>query len=552
MYQPQSILRWIYIGRISLAAAIFVAAVFAWREADVTDTLVASLALVGTLVFTAGSAWWTTLRRRAATRTFCYFQHVFDLALVTTVVHLTGGAASQFAALYILVIASASLLLPASGGLLVATLGNVLYYADVLWSRTTDVDVGVILQLVVFAIAAIGTGYLGARLREAGANTEELEAQLEQTRLHAEDVLRNIRSGIITVDSRGRLLHANLAAGAMLGFDADGVLGRSAFPLLEPVAPGLSQALRQAVADGIRTTRGEAVLTRDGRTVPIGLSTTITEAEPSSGGGGGGGTVTTVIFQDISDNKRLEELRLRAERLEAVTELSASLAHEIKNPLASIRSAVEQLGRSPRATSDERTLASLIVRESDRLSRLLSDFLDFARVRVTRVVLVDLGAVARSAVALAAAHPDRREQVQIKCDEAPSGRALLVEGDEDLLHRAVFNMVLNAVQASPNGGQVRVEVGRVGPANLPRGVALGGDAITLVVADQGGGIPSDVRERMFDPFFTTKKGGSGLGLPVVHRAIEAHRGLVFVDSSASGTQFTVLLPAAMPAAAEAA
>ncbi len=552
MYQPQSILRWIYIGRISLAAAIFMAAVLAWREADAVHTLVASLALIGALAFTAGSAWWTALRRRPASRSFCYLQHVFDLALVTTVVHLTGGANSQFAALYILVIASASLLLPSSGGLLVATLGNVLYYADVLWSRTTDVDIGVILQLVVFAIAAIGTGYLGARLREAGANTEELEAQLEQTRLHAEDVLRNIRSGIITVDSRGRLLHANLAAGAMLGFDADGVLGRSAFSLLEPVAPGLAEALRHAVADGIRTTRGEATLTRDGRSFPIGLSTTITQVDPASGGVG---NVTTVIFQDISDNKRLEELRLRAERLEAVTELSASLAHEIKNPLASIRSAVEQLGQSPRATGDERTLASLIVRESDRLSRLLSDFLDFARVRVTRVVLVDLGAVARSAVGLAAAHPDRREHVRIRCEVAPAqavgGGALLVEGDEDLLHRAVFNMVLNAVQASPNGGEVRVEVGRVGPAHLPRGITMGGDAITLAVSDQGTGIPTDVRERMFDPFFTTKAGGSGLGLPVVHRAIEAHRGLVFVDSSSAGTRFTVLLPAAMPAAAAA-
>ena len=128
-----------------------------------------------------------------------------------------------------------------------------------------------------------------------------------------------------------------------------------------------------------RVTRGEAAITVNGRTFPIGFTTTTMSADGTPGNMSG-----TVIFQDISDNKRLEELRLRAERLEAVAELSASLAHEIKNPLASIRSAVEQLGSRARATEDERVLATLIVRESDRLSRLLSEFLDFARVRVTR------------------------------------------------------------------------------------------------------------------------------------------------------------------------
>ena len=166
----------------------------------------------------------------------------------------------------------------------------------------------------------------------------------------------------------------------------------------------------------------------------------------------------TVIFQDISDNKRLEELRLRAERLEAVAELSASLAHEIKNPLASIRSAVEQLGaRAPRATDDERVLATLIVRESDRLSRLLSEFLDFARVRVTRGERVNMGEVAQAAVRLADTHPDRKSGVSVTC-VVPT-EPLLVEGDEDLLHRAIFNITLNAVQAAPaTSGRVTVEV----------------------------------------------------------------------------------------------
>jgi two-component system sensor histidine kinase PilS (NtrC family) len=261
--------------------------------------------------------------------------------------------------------------------------------------------------------------------------------------------------------------------------------------------------------------------------------------------------VATVIFQDISDHKRLESLHLRAERLEAVAELSASLAHEIKNPLAAVRSAVEQLARMPAFAgvggaddgeeSDAATLSRLIVRETDRLSRLLSEFLDFARVRVTRVSAVDICAIARDAVSLAAAHPDRGEGVTVAC--STPDEPLVIAGDHDLLHRAVFNLALNAVQAAPAaGGRVTVEVSPLPREQTPSGLSFEDGAVALRVTDNGDGIPASIRDSLFEPFTTTKPGGSGLGLPVVHRAIEAHKGVVFVDSSDEGTRFTVLLP----------
>jgi two-component system sensor histidine kinase PilS (NtrC family) len=182
------------------------------------------------------------------------------------------------------------------------------------------------------------------------------------------------------------------------------------------------------------------------------------------------------------------------------------------------------------------------MRESDRLSRLLSEFLDFARVRVTRTQPIDLAILARSAVRLAAAS-DRRNGVRVLCDADRD--EYIVEGDEDLLHRAVFNLLLNAIQASPAGAEVEVEVGPALPEHLA-GTQFEYGAATLSVSDSGHGIPVEIRDRLFDPFFTTKPGGSGLGLAVVHRAIEAHRGLVFLDSGPSGTRFTVVLPRAEP------
>jgi len=534
MLDPHRILRWVYVGRLTMAAAIFVAAVLAWRDADTGLTLIASLLITCALAFTAGSALYSVVYRTALRPAFLYTQSLFDLVAVTAIVHVTGGGSSQFAALYILVIAAASLLLPFSGGLMIAAGGCLLYFADVLLIPGTQLDLAVWLQLGVFAAVALGSGYIAARLRQAGAGTEQLAAELVKVRLQAADILRNIRSGIVTVDASGSLVYANPAASQLLGMDLDEHVGTPVIGTIRRASAALAQALERAAHDGSRTTRAEGVVTAGERHFPIGLHTTNSEGED------GIGATATAIFQDISDQKRLDTLHARAERLEAVAELSASLAHEIKNPLASIRSAVEQLARSPRTTPDERTLAGLIVRESDRLSRLLSEFLDFARVRVARVEPVDLASVARGAASLAAAHPDRPSDVQVECDAAPD--TMFVDGDEDLLHRAVFNLALNAVQASPRGGRVRVELAPLTMDQVPAGMTFDRGGIALRVSDNGSGIPVEIRDRLFDPFFTTKPGGSGLGLSIVHRAIEAHSGFVFVDSDDRGTRVTVLLP----------
>jgi len=535
---PRRLLRSIYMGRLAMTAAIYLAAVFAWRDADRGDTLVASLTITVAMIFTAGSALYSEDGKKSLGRTFLSLQAVFDLALVTAVVHITGGGASQFAALYILVIATSAVLLSTTGALLAAALACVLYFGDVILLTEAPIDAALLLQLGVFAVVALSSWYIAARLREARAGTEELAAELVKVRLEASDILRNIRSGIITIDARGTLLYANPTASTLLGLPLEGHIGESALALIEPVAPVLARAIERAAVDGVRTTRAEGTVATATRSFPIGLNTTVSVPNGTDGAPGAG--TATVIFQDISDQKKLDTLHMRAERLEAVAELSASLAHEIKNPLASIRSAVEQLGRSPRANDDERSLSSLIVRESDRLSRLLSEFLDFARVRVTRIGPVDLAAVARGATSLVATHPDRPEGVQVQC-AVPEGE-VIVEGDEDLLYRAVFNLALNAVQASTRPGTVRVEIAPLTSDDAPAGVSFDQGGVALRVSDEGEGIPSEIRDRLFDPFFTTKPGGSGLGLSVVHRAIESHRGFVFVDSDARGTRVTVLLP----------
>lgn len=217
------------------------------------------------------------------------------------------------------------------------------------------------------------------------------------------------------------------------------------------------------------------------------------------------------------------------------------MAHEIKNPLASIRSAVEQLGLSAQTSSDDRVLTSLVVRESDRLARLLSSFLDFARVDVPFTRRLDLLAVVRNAAELASSHPSRPQGTRIECDFPRT--SMEISGDEDMLHRAFFNLILNALQASPDDGAVRIEAATLLPQQLDwRAAAFESGAIAVRVIDSGPGISDSARPKLFHPFFTTKPGGSGLGLAIVHRAVEAHHGVVVVDSDSRGSRFTVLFP----------
>lgn len=424
-FNPRRLLRGLYIGRLIVAAALFIAVVIAGWVPGSQATMIVSVAFAGALAFTAGSFIWIDLTDHQHGPTFMYLQVAFDMLLVTAAIHVTwSDGQSQLAPLYILVIAVSALLVAPSGVPLIASLGMVLYFADAMLLHGGVADTALLIQLVVFSIVALTSGFIAARLRAAGSASEKLAAELAEFRLRESDLRR---------------------------------------------------------------------------------------------------------------------LVVRAERLEGIAEMSGSLAHEIKNPLASIRSAVEQLSRMPRATEDEKILSALVQRESDRLARVLSEFLDFARTGMTRVETLDIAAIARNAAHLASSQPGIADGVKI-VDKFPSA-PMTMEGDEDLMHRAIFNLLLNAVQASPPNREVLIEGGELQPHQLPDGhPEFAGGAFGVLVTDQGPGIAPQIRDRLFDPFVTTKPGGSGLGLSIVQRAVQAHGGLVTVSPPGEETRFTIVLP----------
>jgi two-component system, NtrC family, sensor histidine kinase PilS len=532
----RTLLSWLFIGRLTLAVGSLVGAGLVGAERP-RESFLVNVTMVVALTFTAYGFYIVHWRGRRVGKTFLLIQAVVDLIVVTLVVHFAGQPTSAFPALYVLVVAAYALLMPPATGALTAILASVLFLGDTLWQRADAPDVAFWAQMLVFNLVFAIVAVLGHRLREAGMEQETLATELQRVRLEADDILRNIRSGVLTVDGLGRLAFINPTAERLLDLEGEALIGLPVLDQLKVRSAELWAATVAGIRSGRKISRGEGIVSHHGgRSFPIGLSTTTFRQEAQEA------PSVTAIFTDISDLKEVQQLQARAERLESVAALSASLAHEIRNPLASIRSSVEQLARAAHADEDERFLAALIVRESDRLSRLLSEFLDFARVRATQFVPLDVHSVVTAVVRLIRAHPECRPDAEIMIE----GNRTMMEGDEDLVHRVIANLVLNAVQAA-RGGPIRitVSVASVSAGEIPHGTNLE-HAVRLQVQDNGPGIPEEIRDRLFDPFVSGRTGGSGLGLAIVQRAVEAHRGLVLVDSEPGvGTTFTIFMPAKM-------
>ncbi|MBW3630023.1 MAG: PAS domain S-box protein [Gemmatimonadetes bacterium] len=540
--EPHRVVRWLYVGRVLLGAALFAPTPDASRFVDRIAEPVALFAFL----FAGLSFWHTHRRHRPPGETFLYGQLIFDALLVTLVVQATGGAESAFAPLYILLLGVAALLLTVRGGTLVGLLAIALYLASTIWGSGGTLESAVGFQIGLFVIVALVTGYLGARLRAAGTALGEVQTELAQLRLDTSDILNTMNTGVLTVDGEGALVYMNPAAEEMLDVSSEDWVGKPVLEHLDEIAPGLGEVLSRSARDQLALHRFETSPAAEDSFV-LGVSTTLVdrlgEAHP----------VVTAIFQDITEKKRVEALRRRAERLEAIAGLSASLAHEIKNPLASIRSAVEQIASGQIDRDDDQLLKALVMRESDRLSRLLTEFIDFARVKVTAPEPVDLLPLVRDVVQLVRSHPDAQGRtIEVSVPEAVD--QLRIRGAEDLLHRAMFNLVLNAVQWAGAPGEVRLSLDEVRSDLLSP--ALGAlSLIRVTVTDSGPGVPEAIVDSIFDPFFTRRPGGSGLGLALVQRAVEAHSGAIFVDNGHAntgiGATFTLYLPAlpSLPAGA---
>jgi two-component system sensor histidine kinase PilS (NtrC family) len=468
------------------------------------------------------------------------FQLFIDVLLVTWLVWSTGDIHSPDAALYVIIISATSFFLVprevmiTSVGCAVAftaiTLATIQGIGPSTSRSLTEGSIAQVVQTIgVFDISFLVVGLLAARLaqRQSRSDVELLAATKSLLKLQVlhERIVESIRSGVITTDLSGRIFTFNAAAEEITGYKPTDVYGKEASIFFGDISQHVSESMR-AATEGTTSPRFESdCLTSDGLRLRLGFSISplFDESRETSG--------LVVTFQDLTEVRALEETSRRQDRLAAVGRVAASIAHEIRNPLAAMRGSIQMLRSEVADDSAQANLMEIILRESDRLNRIITDYLAYARPRSASLAIVDVRALLTETFSLLRNSPEIGGGHALE-EELPP-HEVTVKGDSEQLRQVCWNLSRNALQAMQNGGTLHASL---------RYTANG--RVHLTFTDSGRGMTAEQVEHLFEPFSSTT-GGTGLGLSIVYQIIRDHGGTINVRSHlGKGTTITVELPAA--------
>ena len=471
-------------------------------------------------------------------RTLAYLQIVWDLILVTVLILVSGGVTSHYAFLYFLSIISASTLLARSQAYYTASLCVILYGAILdfqFYGKLAPLGLSpypaqqwgaeyllylIFLHCAAFFLTAFLAGHLAERARISETALQEKAIDYEELERLNSCIVSTIESGLLTINSAGRIRVFNSYAENLTGVSQQDAYDR----LLAEVLPGLASFESTYFESGQGEFQHKGP---DGRELLLCFkSMPLLDKE--------GETVGAIFdLHDLTEMKRMAAELKRADRLAAVGELSARMAHEIRNPLAAISGSVQLVALRPWVDEKDQRLFSIILRETDRLDGLLRDFLFYAKPNQPSKVPLNLRRVITDLCALLATDP-RLERVEID-NQVPDD--LVVQFDKDQCSQVFWNLVVNGAEAITVDGCISID------ATLTRGNG-GRSEVRISVRDNGSGMSQADVKRVFEPFFTTKKGGTGLGLATVYRIVETNGGRMSINSTqGKGTTVTLHLPA---------
>ncbi len=469
-----------------------------------------------------------------------FLQAGADVAFISIIVFATGLYESVFSFMFVVVILLGSLERYLRGAVGWALLSSVAYTTLVFLQmrgillppgfESTTVSFPQFVRFAVthstaFLLTGFLSGLLGEEIRKGKEKVRDRDDVILKLESFHKHVIDNVPSGLLTIDTRGKVNLVNDTACAILGVRREDAVGK---PMAQVLA-GIDGWENREGREESRLPRSEIRFRRaDGTEIFLGFSTSpLKDAEGRAIG-------RVVIFQDLTPIRQMEERVRIADRLAGVGELAAGLAHEIRNPLASIAGSSQMLRESAASSGESATLLDIIVRESRRLNGLISDFLAYTGPSQRETMRLDVSALLRDVAEAVRAGEAREKGVAVVL--APLD-ALLVEGDGEQLKQVMWNLVRNAVQAAPAGGKVSID----GFGQIRHGSRY----VVAMVADNGAGIAPENLEKIFNPFFTTKEGGTGLGLSITQRIVHQHMGFIEVrPAPGKGCVFSVFLPAA--------
>lgn len=545
------------LGRVIVITFLWVALVVLELTGDPTPTrLPLTYVILITYVLTILYA--LVLRQQPDLERFYRWQVWVDILIETAIVQSTGGLDSGFVFLYILSIVAASTALPSRSIFGVAATASVLYsflvYLDFMaiihplpspfTLRAEAIPSGsyvlyaTLLRMTAFWVVALLSRYLAESLRQTGQVLQEQRARLIGLRAFHENVVNSMNSGLLITDMSGRVVSSNHAVGRILQLPPGGRQGWLAQEVLSFI--DLDEIVMETEAFDRGLNRAEGLFKRpDGKEIILGVSSSPLRDDQ--------GTVHGLIFnfQDITTIRAMEAEIKRGEQLAAVGRLSAAIAHEIRNPLASVSGSIQLLRAELALDESNQRLMDIIAHEIERLNTIITDFLAYARPRPLQYDEVDI-------------HKLIAGTLHLLCKGLPEGSAVAIRTefvarvppiavDPQGLRQVIWNLCLNAVEAMHYQGTLTVCTALRPQPNQPyRGntqLLTAARELIIDVLDTGPGIPLEVKEKIFEPFYSTKNGGTGLGLATVDRIIYNHKGKIEVDSQLGhGTTMRIHLP----------
>ena len=527
---------WLIFGRLAVAILLVLARII-WISGR---TGAAWTEILPALLIVCGLTGVYSLAHRIS-RTLPFqvrLQFAVDILLVSWLNWTTDVIHSPYIALYIVIIAASSLFLGPRDSIVTSLGCTVAFTASGLavlagygtHSAQTMAEVGssqTAQTIGLFDLAFLVVGLLSARLaeRQSRSDVRLIAATQSLANLRAlhERIVESIRSGVVTTDLEARIYTFNAAAEEITGYKQMDVRGQDASiffgEIKEIIASSLDIHSTQA------SPRFEAdCLTADGLRLRLGFTISPLFSE------GGDTTGTVITFQDLTQIRALEETSRRQDRLAAIGRMAASIAHEIRNPLAAMRGSIQMLRADMPSDSSQTELMEIILRESDRLNRIISDFLSYARPRSIIQTSVNVGELLQQTFMLLR-HSAEINQAHLIEEQVP-GNPALVNADSEQLQQVFWNLSRNALQAMPTGGTLRAAVHE-----------NSNERLRITFSDTGRGMAPEQVEHLFEPFSSTT-GGTGLGLSIVYQIIRDHGGTINVRSrEGHGTTITIELPA---------
>lgn len=499
------LLRLIYVRLAAFSVFIIVPWLTGRFDNDTTSDMVVLLGAV----FALSACWFALVRLNTHHVWQAYAQIVIDLLLITWTVNRTEGVDSYFSNLYFLEIVMSSILLERRGAFVAGTLSSVFHFAHLnlvqlgaisstgeLSGKWPELQFIIIVNITGYCAVAYLSNYLAESLRHAGAQLQKSTGQMAFLQAFSDRIIDSMGSGLITTDRGGRIYLFNRAAENITGRRMDEALHMT----IREVFPEIQQNDLVRFETWTRRTDGKEIYLR------FSVSPVMIDDKDTAG--------YVWCIDDLTELRLLERQMRQKEQMAAIGAMSAGIAHEIRNPLASITGSFNLLQSELQLSPDQGRLAEIITRETDRLNRTITEFLSYARTPAPKQANLDLSNLISETVSLMRNSPELKPSHSIETRLEPVTRSV----DESMMRQVFYNLATNAFRAMPDGGRLTI---RLEPRN-------GGARIQF--EDTGKGMDEEELKKLFVPFNSSFAKGTGLGLPIVYQIVNAHNGTISVKS----------------------